>query len=103
MIGKVFSASILGIDAYLVEVEVDLFWGLPGISMVGLPDAAVQESRERVRSAIKQSGFQFPGQRMTVNMAPANTRKSGPVFDLAIAAGILAVSEQLQQAALEDC
>ncbi|PKL75049.1 MAG: magnesium chelatase, partial [Candidatus Melainabacteria bacterium HGW-Melainabacteria-1] len=62
MIAKIYSAAILGVDAYLVEVEVDIFWGLPGISLVGLPDTAVQESRERVRSAIKQSGFEFPGQ-----------------------------------------
>jgi len=95
MLAKVFSASILGIDAYLVEVEVDIFWGLPGIHLVGLPDTAVQESRERVRSAIKHSGFQFPGQRITINMAPANTRKSGPAFDLAIALGMLIASEQL--------
>lgn len=102
MLAKIYSAAILGIDAYLVEVEVDIFWGLPGINMVGLPDAAVQESRERVRSAVKHSGFEFPNQRMTINMAPANTRKSGPVFDLAIAAGILAASEQLDQTYLED-
>jgi magnesium chelatase family protein len=102
MLAKIFSAAILGIDAYLVEVEVDIFWGLPGISMVGLPDAAVQESKERVRSAIKHSGFQFPAQRITINMAPANTRKSGPVFDLAVATGILAASEQLAQQHLDE-
>lgn len=95
MLAKVFSAAHMGIDAYLVEVEVDIFWGLPGVHLVGLPDTAVQESRERVRSAIKNSGFDFPGQRITINMAPANTRKSGPVFDLAIALGMLLASEQI--------
>jgi len=102
MLAKVFSSAIYGIEAYLVEVEVDIFWGLPGIYMVGLPDTAVQESKERVRSAIKHSGFKFPGQRITINMAPANTRKYGPVFDLAIAVGLLAASEQISVNSLED-
>lgn len=101
MLAKTISASILGVEGYLVEVEVDIFWGLPGISMVGLPDTAVQESRERVRSAIKHSGYQFPNQRITINMAPANTRKSGPIFDLAIAVGLLAASEQIKIEQLE--
>lgn len=95
MLAKVFSAASYGLEAYLVEVEVDIFWGLPGISLVGLPDTAVQESKERVRSAVKHSGYQFPGQRITINMAPANTRKSGPSFDLAVAVGLLLASEQL--------
>lgn len=95
MLAKVLSAAMIGVEAYLVDVEVDLSYGLPGVTVVGLPDAAVQESRERVRSAIRNSGYTFPAYRVTVNMAPADTRKSGPVFDLAIALGILAASEQL--------
>ncbi len=95
MLAKVFSAAILGVDGYLVDVEVDISFGLPGVTVVGLPDAAVQESRERVRSAIKNNGYTFPTYRTTVNMAPADTRKNGPVFDLAIALGMLAASEQI--------
>jgi magnesium chelatase family protein len=101
MLAKAYSSAILGVDAYIVAVEVDISFGLPGISVVGLPDTAVQESKERVRSALKNSGFIFPPQRITINMAPANTRKSGPVFDLAIALAILAASEQLTVADLE--
>lgn len=102
MLSKVYSAAILGIDAYIVDVEVDIFNGLPGITMVGLPDTAVQESRERVKSAIKNSGLQFPIKRMTINFAPANTKKSGPIFDLAVATGILEASEQLDAPDLAD-
>lgn len=95
MFTKVYSAAIKALDAYLVEVEIDLFWGLPGIHLVGLPDTAVQESKERVRSAIKNSGFQFPAQRITINMAPAHTRKKGAMFDVAICIGILSASAQI--------
>ncbi|MGV3525636.1 MAG: YifB family Mg chelatase-like AAA ATPase [Candidatus Sericytochromatia bacterium] len=95
MFTKIYSAAIRGLEAYLVEVEIDLFWGLPGVHLVGLPDTAVQESKERVRSAIKNSGFQFPSQRITINMAPAHTRKSGALFDVAMAIGILSASEQI--------
>lgn len=101
MLAKAYSSAILGVDAYIVAVEVDISFGLPGISVVGLPDTAVQESKERVRSALKNSGYIFPPQRITINMAPANTRKSGPVFDLAIALSILAASEQLSLTELE--
>lgn len=101
MLAKAYSSAILGVDAYIVAVEVDIAFGLPGISVVGLPDTAVQESKERVRSALKNSGYIFPPQRITINMAPANTRKSGPVFDLAIALAILAASEQLPSTGLE--
>lgn len=101
MLAKVFSAAILGVDGYLVDVEVDISFGLPGVTVVGLPDAAVQESRERVRSAIKNNGYTFPTYRTTVNMAPADTRKNGPVFDLAIALGMLAASEQIPQTHLD--
>src|ERR671914_2436020 len=84
--------SLYGIDALPVEVEVDVSAGLPGFSIVGLPDAAVQEARERVRVAISNSGFKFPTRRVIVNLAPASLRKEGPAFDLPIALGILAAS-----------
>lgn len=103
MIAKIYSAAVLGIDAYLVEVEVDICWGLPNIYVVGLPDTAVVEARERVRSAVKQSGYDFPVMRITVNLAPAHTRKSGPVFDLAMAIGVLVASGQLKPRLAADC
>ena len=74
----------------------DISQGLPGFEIVGLPDAAVREARERVRAAIKNSGFEFPIRRITVNMAPADTKKEGPAFDLAIAVGILMATGQIQ-------
>jgi magnesium chelatase family protein len=95
MLSTIHSAANEGIDAYLVDVEIALYWGLPGIHMVGLPGTAVQEAKERVRSAIKQSGYEFPRQRITINLAPAHTRKAAPVFDLAIAIGLLLGSEQI--------
>ena len=79
----------MGVDGYLVDVEVDITAGLPGFDIVGLPDSAVKESRERVRAAIRNAGFAFPIKRITVNLAPADTRKSGPAFDLPVAVGIL--------------
>lgn len=96
MYGKVLSACLHGVDGKLVEVEVDLSNGLPQMSIVGLPDSAIKESMERVRAAIKNCGFTFPLQRITVNLAPADVRKEGSAFDLAIAAGILATSGQLK-------
>ncbi|MFE5319618.1 YifB family Mg chelatase-like AAA ATPase [Paenibacillus sp. NPDC056579] len=96
MYGKVMSACLHGVDGKLVEVEVDLSNGLPHMSIVGLPDSAIKESMERVRAAIKNCGFQFPLQRITVNLAPADIRKEGAAFDLAIAVGILQTSGQLQ-------
>jgi magnesium chelatase family protein len=88
--------SLLGIDVREVCVEVDVCgYGLQTFSLVGLPDAAVRESRERVRSALENSGFQFPKHRITANLAPADLRKAGPSFDLAIAAGLLVASRQL--------
>ncbi len=92
MIYKVKSCTLYGISGYIVDVEIDLSNGLPGFDIVGLPDAAVKESRERVRAAIKNSDYQFPQKRITVNLAPADIRKEGSIFDLAIAAGILKVS-----------
>ncbi|UUZ85914.1 hypothetical protein LJK88_22140 [Paenibacillus sp. P26] len=95
MYGKVISACLHGVDGKLVEVEVDLSNGLPQMNIVGLPDSAIKESMERVRSAVKNCGFQFPLQRITVNLAPADVRKEGSAFDLAIALGLLATSGQI--------
>ncbi|NLP46291.1 MAG: YifB family Mg chelatase-like AAA ATPase [Epulopiscium sp.] len=92
MISKVPSCTLQGIEGSMIEVEVDLSEGLPSFDLVGLPDSAVRESKERVRSAIKNSGFSFPIKRITVNLAPAHIRKEGPAFDLPIALGILASS-----------
>jgi magnesium chelatase family protein len=90
MVSKVFSSSLVGIDALVVEVEVDLAMGLPSFAVVGLADAAVKESKERVRSAIRNSAQKFPAHRITVNLAPADLKKEGSAFDLPIAVGILA-------------
>ena len=92
MISKVFSGAIIGIDAHLVEVEVDISSGLPSFTTVGLPEAAVKESRERVKSAIYNSGYAFPDDRITVNLAPANIKKEGTGFDLPMALGILSAT-----------
>jgi len=96
MLAKVNSSAIVGLDAVPIEVEVDIAsQGLPSFTIVGLPDKAVEESRERVRSAIKNSGADFPAKRITVNLAPADLPKEGPSYDLPIALGILLASEQL--------
>src|SRR5690554_3730195 len=95
MLSRVKSATIYGIDGIIIEVEVDLSRGLPSFDIVGLPDTAVRESRERVRAAIMNSGFEFPIQRITINLAPGDIKKIGSHFDLAIAIGILAASGQL--------
>ncbi|MBI3989971.1 MAG: YifB family Mg chelatase-like AAA ATPase [candidate division NC10 bacterium] len=102
MLAKVLSAAVLGIDAYLVEVEVDLALGLPSFNTVGLPDMAVKESRDRVRAAIKNAGFDFPPKRITVNLAPADVKKEGAAFDLPIAVGILAALGFVQPARLKE-
>jgi magnesium chelatase family protein len=86
------TAAVFGVDACAVHVEVDVSFGFPSFTMVGLPDASVRESRDRVRSAIRNSGFEFPPHRITVNLAPADVRKGGAAFDLPIALGILAAS-----------
>jgi magnesium chelatase family protein len=96
MLATVGSAAIYGIDGYTVRVEVDVAKGMSTFDIVGLPDAAVKESRERVRAAIKNSGFIFPIHRVTVNLAPADIRKEGPGFDLPMALGILAATDQLK-------
>lgn len=103
MLSKIISASIVGIDAYTVEVEVDIASrGLPHFSMVGLPDAAVKESRDRVRAALKNIGFHFPLKQITVNLAPADLKKEGSSFDLPIAIGIIAAEGVLELTSVDD-
>ena len=92
MLARVFSAALVGVEAALIRVEVDVTPGLPQFATVGLPDSAVRESRERVRTAIRNAGFAFPGDRITVNLAPADFRKEGPAFDLPIAIALLAAT-----------
>jgi len=96
------SAAVFGVDAYPVHIEVDVAFGLPHFTMVGLPDATVRESRDRVRAAIRNSGFEFPHHRITVNLAPADVRKAGSSFDLPIALGLLATSGPLTRRAVDD-
>jgi magnesium chelatase family protein len=93
MLSKALSFTILGIEAFPVEVEVDFGLGLPGITIVGLPDSSIKESRERIRSALKNSGFQFPMKKITINLAPADLKKEGSGFDLAIAVALLSGME----------
>ncbi len=96
MLSKIYSFGLNGLNGYKIDVEVDINMGLPAYDVVGLPDTAVKESKERVRSAIKNSLLKFPTNRITVNLAPANTKKEGPSFDLAIAISILSASEQVK-------
>jgi magnesium chelatase family protein len=102
MLAKVHAAAIVGLEGAIVEVEVDTSRGLPSFTIVGLPDTAVQESRERVQAAVKNAGLVFPRQRVTVNLAPAALRKEGPAYDLPIALGVLAASNQILSEWLED-
>ncbi len=102
MLAKTHSFGIVGIDAHPIEIEVDVTNGLPGISIVGLPDSSVKESKERVRLALRNSGFIYPPDKITVNLAPADLKKEGPAFDLAIALGILAASKQINPELLQD-
>jgi magnesium chelatase family protein len=102
VLARVWSAAILGIDAIKVGVEVDVSNGLPGVSLVGLPDTAVQESRERVKTAIKNAGASYPMKRIVINLTPADLRKEGPIFDLPISVGILAASGQVHTELLGD-
>ncbi len=101
MLATVLSCAVIGLDAELVRVEVDIATGLERVTLVGLPDAAVRESSERVRAAITNSGFYFPSHRLTINLAPADLRKEGPAYDLPIAVGILAATRQIQDS-MED-
>jgi magnesium chelatase family protein len=103
MLGRVLSVGIFGIDGYRVEVEFDVRQGLPAIVVVGLPDAAVKESKDRVATALKNSGYRWPGDgRITINLAPADTKKEGPAFDLALALGALSATGQLLSDRLKD-
>jgi len=102
MLAKVLSSAVIGVDAYLVEVEVDIAMGLPTFNTVGLPDTSVKESRDRVKAAIKNSGFDFPSRRITVNLAPADIKKEGASFDLPMACGILAATGLIRPERLKD-
>ena len=95
MLAKTNSFALNGVKGYKIDIEIDINSGLPSYDMVGLPDTAIKESRERIRSAIKNSGLNYPVKRITINLAPADLKKEGPVFDLSIAVGILAASEQI--------
>ena len=95
MLAQVTSCALVGLEGVLVDVEVDTSRGMPSLVIVGLPDAAVKESSERVRAAVKNSGLVFPSKRITVNLAPADIRKAGPSYDLPIAVGVLIASEQV--------
>jgi magnesium chelatase family protein len=102
MLSRVFSCAVIGLDGVIVEVEVDFGQGLPHMAIVGLPDAAVQESRERVYSAIKNAGLFYPRKPVTVNLAPASVHKEGPAYDLPIALGVLILMDQVAPQTLED-
>jgi magnesium chelatase family protein len=102
MLSTVYSSSVIGIDAYVVEVEVDISRGLPSFSTVGLAEGAVRESKDRVKAALKNSGYHFPSDRITVNLAPADVKKEGSGFDLPIAIGILAATGLIPHSALTD-
>src|SRR5947209_9057881 len=95
MLAMVLSCAVVGLDGALVEVEVDLAQGLPAFTIVGLPDAAVNEAKERVRAAIRNSGLTFPMKRITVNLAPADLRKEGPSYDVPMAVGVLRAGGQV--------
>src|SRR5947199_9967787 len=96
------TAAVFGVEACAVHVEVDVSFGFPAFTMVGLPDASVRESRDRVKSAIRNSGFEFPAHRVTVNLAPADVRKAGASFDLPIALGILAAEGVVERREVVD-
>jgi magnesium chelatase family protein len=101
MLARVYSCAVIGLEGVIVEVEVDTAQGLPGMDIVGLPDTAVQESKQRVQAAVKNSGFEYPRKRIVVNLAPASVRKEGPAYDLPIALGVLMLSGLLPQEAAE--
>ena len=102
MLARVFSCAVIGLDGVIVEVEVDYTNGLPGVTIVGLPDAAVQESRERVQTAVKNAGLHFPRHRIVVNLAPAAVRKEGPAYDLPIALGVIILAGHLPHEAVDN-
>ena len=96
MLSKVTSFGLTGIDGFSVQIETDMVGGVPNFDMVGLGDTAVKESKERVKSAIRNSGLEFPVKHYTINLAPADIKKEGPMYDLGIAVGILSASEQIK-------
>ena len=102
MVNKVTTATVIGLDAYNVSVETDVLNGIPAFSIVGLPDTAINEARDRVRSAIKNSGFTFPAKKVVINLAPADLKKEGSNFDLPIAVGLLVEEEVLSEEKLKD-
>jgi magnesium chelatase family protein len=102
MISRITTATVYGIDGIKIDVEVDLSYGLPAFNIVGLPETAVKESKERVRAAIKNAGFEFPGDRITINLAPADVKKEGSSFDLPIAIGILTSMNIIKEEVLKD-
>ena len=102
MISKVLSSAVLGVDAYVVDVEADIALGLPSFATVGLPEGAVKENRDRVRAAIKNSGYDFPPCKITVNLAPADIKKEGTAFDLPIPIGILAATSIVRSDRIND-
>ena len=102
MVSNVKTAAVIGLESYEISVEVDLNLGVPSFLVVGLPDLAVNEAKERVRSAIKNSGFPFPGKKIIVNLAPADIKKVGSCYDLPIAVGILAADGILQIEAADE-
>src|SRR3990167_7615000 len=102
MLSKVLSYGLLGIGAYPIEIEVDVRQGLPSINFVGLPDQATKESKDRIKCAINNSGFEYPADRITVKLAPADVPKSGTSFDLPVALTILASSNQINREGLDD-
>ena len=99
---KIISATHRGLDGVLISVEVDITKGIPSFSIVGLPDTSIKESKERVRLAIVNSGYEFPLGRITINLAPADVKKIGSLLDLPIALGILMVSGQIEEKSLDD-
>src|SRR5918998_5833145 len=103
MLSRVRSGAVIGIDAVVVDVEVDMTLGLPYFNVVGLPEGAVRESKVRVISALKNTGFELPQKRITVNLAPADIRKEGAAFELPIALGVLAAARMLEEAPLQRC
>ncbi len=96
MLSKVKSYGLNGIEGFVTQIETDIVGGIPHFEIVGLGDTAVKEAKERVKSAIRNSGFEYPVKHYTINLAPADVKKEGPLFDLGIAVGILSASEQLQ-------
>ncbi len=102
MLARVYSCAVIGLDGVVVEVEVDYTSGFPGMTIVGLPDAAIQESRERVQAAVRNAGVPFPRKRLVVNLAPASVRKEGPAYDLPIALGVLIYTGMLPPESAEE-